>query len=169
VSSQETAGVQYGALVIEQLAQERSRQASLEARGVAVVTTSGVLVSLLLGLVAATTSAKSFMLPRAAHGPLVVALGSFVFAAVLGITTNIPLPYLEPTAAALRKLHTLYYWEGAPEIASLRVSESRVGVLARARCLNNWKACAVVVAVIAQVIALGSLSIAVLNILRARR
>src|SRR5690348_2751196 len=53
-------GSVYGAFVSRQLDDERSRKESLEARAAGVITSSGVLVTLLFGLAAITTNTKNF-------------------------------------------------------------------------------------------------------------
>jgi hypothetical protein len=91
------AGTAYGELIACQLAEERGRKTSLEARGVTVITTSSTLATLLFALTAAgLTSARAFRLPDLAKLPLVLALCAFVAAAVLVLLTNVPLRYCEP-------------------------------------------------------------------------
>lgn len=54
----------YAAYVNEQLAAQDSRKTSIEQRGIAVITTSGTLVSLLFGLVAVLTAADDYQYPE---------------------------------------------------------------------------------------------------------
>jgi hypothetical protein len=77
----------------EQLAAEDRRKASFEQRGLAVVTTSGALVTLLFGLAALSTKSQSFVLEDAAKPPLVGALVLFVLAAIGALVTNFPVKY----------------------------------------------------------------------------
>jgi hypothetical protein len=50
IAARPTAGLVYGPLINAQVEDEQARKTSLEQRGLAVITTSGVLVSLLFGL-----------------------------------------------------------------------------------------------------------------------
>jgi len=122
-----TAGFDYGALIIETLSEERDRKKSLEQRGLAVVTTSGALVSLLFAIGAVVTSAESFHVPGVARTLLAVGVGLFAAAAVAGIRTNRPLEYAEPGAGDLLQLTEEKYWEAerGPSAVALGSFEPR--------------------------------------------
>jgi len=92
----------YGAFVDAELQAQDARKASFEQRGVAVVTTSGVLVTLLFALAGLSTSASTFVLPHSARPWLVVALVAFVLAAVAALATNFPLRYEAVTGEQIR-------------------------------------------------------------------
>src|SRR5215470_18460291 len=77
----------YAAYIQSLLDHEQDRKTVLEAKASAVITTSGVLVTLLFGLVAVVTGAKTFKLPEASHGWLIAAILLFVVATGLGIAT----------------------------------------------------------------------------------
>ena len=84
----------YGAFVDAELRAQDARKVSFEQRGLAVVTTSGVLVTLLFALASLSTQSKAtFVLPHSARLWLVAALVVFVLAAVAALATNFPLPY----------------------------------------------------------------------------
>lgn len=104
------AGAAYSQLISDQLAEERTRKSSLEARGVTVITTSGTLATLLFALTAGLTSVASFKLPGGAKLPLLLALVAFIVAAVCGLTTNMPLKYREATPQGLARLVDARYW-----------------------------------------------------------
>src|SRR5690348_5642945 len=93
------AGRAYAQLIADQLLEERTRKASLEARGITVITTSSALSTLLFGLTAGLTTLSRFRLPPAAKLPLVLTLATFVFAAAFSLAVNMPLRYREPTVA----------------------------------------------------------------------
>ncbi|MFC3453060.1 hypothetical protein [Amycolatopsis speibonae] len=80
----------YRTLLLDQLADERSKKGSIEQRGIAVITTSGTLVAVTLGFVALATRAPGFTLPHTAVILLVSALTVLVAAAVLGLLINVP-------------------------------------------------------------------------------
>jgi hypothetical protein len=77
------------------LERQDARKSSLEQRGLGVITTSGVLVTLLFGLAALSTKAQTFALPKSAGYFLVLALVLFFAAAITAILTNVPLEYDE--------------------------------------------------------------------------
>src|SRR5215207_5830795 len=81
----------YAKYIDEQTAAQEARKTSLEQRGLAVITTSGALVTLLFGLTALSVRPDSrFVIPDVAAALLVVALAFFVLAALLAIVTNLP-------------------------------------------------------------------------------
>jgi hypothetical protein len=156
--SEESAGAAYSELIAEQLAEERSRKASLEARGLSVITTSGVLVTLVLGLAAIVTQAATFKLPEAANRLLVFAGALFVLAAVGGIGVNFPMPYREVGVTALRRLTELHWWNNKVAPARRRTAEARINVLAAARSANVWKVRFLLAALVLEVLAVVTLA-----------
>ncbi|OPY77672.1 MAG: hypothetical protein A4E65_02654 [Syntrophorhabdus sp. PtaU1.Bin153] len=158
----ETAGGSvYGPLIKSQLAEEAGRKTSFEQRGVAVITTSGVLVSLLFGLAAVVTKSDTFVLPIPAKNFLVVSLILFVLAAVAGIISNWPLRYLQVEVSELKRFIEPKLWSGSSETAARRVAEAQVAVLARSRKLNLLKGRALLAGMILEVAAVVSLAMAV--------
>jgi len=84
----ESGGPLYLEYVKTVLERERERSASLQQRGIAVITTSGTLVTLLFGLTTLSTKAESFVLPEMAKPWLRFAMLFFLIAACVGIVTN---------------------------------------------------------------------------------
>ena len=165
-SAGETAGGNvYAPLIESQLAEEASRKTSFEQRGVAVITTSGVLVSLLFGLAAVVTKSENFVLPIQAKDLLVGSLVLFVLSAVAGIISNWPLRYVQLEVSDLERFTEPKIWSGSSETAARRVAEAQVMVLARARRLNLLKGSALLVGMIFEVAAVISLALAVTFIL----
>jgi len=133
-----------------------------------VITTSGVLVSLLFGLAAVVTGADAFEAPTPARVLLVIALVLFVVAAVLGILVNAPTDrYQEADTRDLRRLTDARYWEGRGPIGSRRAGEVRIRMLEAARVTNHTKALLLLGATIAEIAAVGVLAGAVADILLA--
>jgi hypothetical protein len=96
------AGV-YAEYLKEQLTAEDARKASLEQRGLAVITTSGALVTLLFGLVALSTKARqTFELEDEPKYLLAVAVGVFLLAALCALATNMPVTYARVSPDAIR-------------------------------------------------------------------
>jgi hypothetical protein len=155
------AGTAIGRLIDEQLAEERSRKTSLEARGLSVITTSGVLVTLILGFGGLVKGDKGLMLPGLAKFTLVGGLIVFVLAAAAGLYVNTPLAYVEVRAEDLRVWLEPRLWEAQSVGGEVRAAEARVEVLAAARALNDRKAIVLVGAIGAEVVAIALLAVTV--------
>ncbi len=161
------AGRAYGQLIADQLMEERSRKASLEARGVAVITTSTALATLLFALTAGLTATSKFKLPVSAKLPLLLTLVTFVFSAAFSLAANLPLRYREPTPAGLAKLVNSDYWKAPVEIGEIRVAEAQVASIAAARSANNLKVMLIVGAIFFELLAIPFLAWAIAEILYA--
>ena len=75
----------YGALLRDEIAAQDQRKASFEQRGLAVIITSGTLVTLLFALAALSTKEKAtFILPGAAQDWLTAALAMLLEVLALG-------------------------------------------------------------------------------------
>lgn len=61
--------------------------------GLAVITTSGALVTLLSGLAALVAGVEKYTVPASTKDWLVGAVFMFVLASIAGLLTNVPLPY----------------------------------------------------------------------------
>jgi hypothetical protein len=158
--SDSSAGTSYGQLIADQLAEERARKSALESRGITVISVSGVLCTLILGLTAGVTTSTGFRFVAFVRVPLVLALVAFVSAAACGLLTNLPLRYKEPTARALVGLLNVRYWTGPEEIGELRVAEAQVTILSAARTANGLKARLLLAAVLFELLAVAFLSCA---------
>lgn len=152
----------YAAFVTERLADQEARKESVERRGMAVVTTSGTLVSLLFGLVAFITDDDGFRIDAVGEAILLLGLVCFVAAAVLGLLTNLPRDYtnIDPTDAfgsdALKQ-----YWNDDRAAAHMRLTATRVGMVATAQTRNEEKAQLLLKAMIAEVVAVFFVAVAV--------
>jgi hypothetical protein len=162
------AGRAYGQLIADQLTEERSRKASLEARGVTVITTSSALATLLFALTAGLTATSKFILPVSAKLPLLLTLVTFVFSAVLSLVVNVPLRYREPTLAGLAGLLNSNYWKAPAEVGEIRVAEAQVTSLAAARYANNLKGRLLIGAIFFELLAIPFLAWAIAEILYTR-
>ena len=134
---------------------------SLEQRGLAVITTSGVLVTLLFGLTALSVRrAATFVIPDTAAVLLVVALVFFVLAALCAIFTNLPRSYEGVTVAALRGA-VKDRWDDSEEVASQMVALTRLKTLASAKKNNDAKGIALVAAMCLEILAVALVGAAV--------
>ena len=154
----------YAAYIRDQLSDQDARKSSIEQRGIAVITTSGTLVSLLFGLVAVLTGADRYQLPGGAESWLFAAMIFFVVAAVAGIVTNLPLWYIGVKAGDLRSA-VKQKWADAPSVAEQRVAATNAKVLERAMQLNTAKGFILLVAITLEVVAVVCLAGAVRVIL----
>ena len=155
----------YAEYIQAQVEREEERKKSLESRGVTVITSSGTLATLLLGLVAIATRAEAtFDLPDGARLPLGLALGAFTVAALLAIITNIPLLYQEAKLEGLEGVvdHSL---ADSEDEARETVARNMLRVLSSAREKNRIKAWALCLALGAEAVAVGFLAWAMLEIL----
>lgn len=156
-------GLEYSAYAEALLAAQDARKASLGQRGLAVITTSGTLVTLVFGLVALLTKANDYRLPHSAHGWIGTALVSFVIAAVLGLVSNVPLNYGGPNFDGEGTLRAV--WDDEGVVARRRVTETRLNDYRQAQKRNGFKAWVLVAGMAFEVGAVVLLSIAVAIIL----
>lgn len=159
-----TAGDRYLELVREQLTEERARKASLEQRGITVITSSGTLVTLLFGLTALATKTQNYELPPPAGAMLALAALLFVFAALAGIAANWAFYYIEVEPDGLRGLQD-EDWGGDEGEAAKAVAAAWTDIIEDARIHNALKGKIVRVAMSAEAGALASVLAAVVVVL----
>lgn len=149
-SADDLAASAIGEFVAEQLAEERLSKTSLEARGLALITTSGAFTTLVLGIAALVGEAS---LPAASRALLVLSLAVFVVAAVMGVVVNMPADYDEPSAESLRNVLSEH---GERDLLTgvRAVGNSRLDVLETARNNNKTKACRLLIGAVAQIVAM---------------
>ena len=154
----------FAALVTELVTAEDDRRESLEKRGNSVITVSGTLVTLLLGLGAVVAGKGQFKVPEAARQPLSFAVLAFVVAALLAIATYAPQPARITDPGELSRLLPTYWDQGA-DFALKKTTATRLQQLKSAQAANDFKARLLLGAVAAQVTAVIFLAWAVLTIL----
>jgi hypothetical protein len=135
-----TVGDAFAALLDDKVNSERSKKASLEARGLAIITASGTLVTLLLGLAAVLTKAQGFAPSTTARFLLTGAIAAFLVAATLGIYCNIPLRYQEIAPESLKGLTAQEVWAADGRWAQREIAAARLGELMAACDANERKA-----------------------------
>ena len=92
-----------GKAASDELKVEWDRKNSLEQRAITVVTTSGVLVTIVFGFTALVQKGTNFVsLLDHQKVPLIVSLSFFVFSALLAVMVNAPAPYSAIRAGFLR-------------------------------------------------------------------
>jgi hypothetical protein len=165
--STDIAGVAYADLIKDQLTQERARKASIEARGIGIITTSGALVTLLFAVPAlATTSAATYTLPSGARVLLVISVFLFLIAALAGLMANMPTPYDEVHEDGLDDMVKPTWWSDADKASADRaVAAARVGIIKSGREASSQKAWFVIVGIGVEVAAVTVLAAAAVVIL----
>jgi hypothetical protein len=156
-----TAGEVLAAHLTAALAEERVSKASLEARGLSLVTTSGAFVTLVLAIAALVGDRP---LNGLARTMLVLASVGFLVAAVAGVLTNRPMDNDEPKPASMLSLVEEHY--GKPDGLGVRaVARDQASTLVASRSNNDRKATCLRVGVWAQVAAMTLVAVAGIAVL----
>jgi hypothetical protein len=125
----------------------------MEARGTSIISTSGVLVTLLLGFATLVTKANDYKLPTSANWLLIGAGCLFVVAAVFGIAANSPIPYVRTEPESLVELIAPTEWQLDGSEADRQLTHARLKELMDARIRNGFKAWLVVVGLCFEILA----------------
>lgn len=135
----ETSGSSYSELIEAELRDEAERKRSIEARGLAVVTSTGVIVAIAVPL-------GSAFIPAGAEFPAealaFVIFGTLLLATgvVCGIVANAPVLFDVAEGAFLRQItESERFWTAPKSIGSRRSAEVRVKELLAARKANTRK------------------------------
>lgn len=164
--AREFAGLAYEELIREQLSEERARKVSLQQRGLAVVTSSGTLVTLLFAIGAVAIDSETFELPALARVFFTLALVAFATAGILGILTNRPDLYEEVDVAWLDKTLKPIAWNyDDVALARRRASEARVRSIESFRNRNPRHVSLLTRAITAEVVAVGFVGIGIAIVL----
>ena len=152
----------YAAYIKDQLDIQDARKTSIEQRGLAVITTSGALVTLLFGLTTLTTKrGPTYDIPNWAASCLIVALGLFILAAVSAIVTNVPRSYQGVTVDALRAAVKGRRWEEDTEAeASKMVALTQLTVLEAAKKVNTQKGRFLIAGMVLEIFAVALVGVA---------
>lgn len=130
----------FAAVIDNELQQERARTASLEQRAMAVVTSSGVLVSLVFGFGTLLKGQRGPHLSAGARVLLASALLAFVVAAVMSLLTNKPRAYKPLGVKSDLTRMVTELWKITGDNARRSVAEFRVDEVDRWRDNNEIKA-----------------------------
>jgi hypothetical protein len=147
------------------LTEEEKRGSSLQARGLAVVTTSGTLVTLLFAIakfgLSSETPAK---IPTASRWLLAAAAVAFVAAAVGGLLANLPRALVRPRLSNLTELIETR-WGGPAGSAEKTVALARARQLRELERGNDSAARSVLTGLAAEVVAIALAAAAVVLVL----
>jgi hypothetical protein len=165
-SGEEPTGVEaYADFVADELEAQDKRKTSFEQRGLAVITTSGALVTVLFALAALSTKeADTFVLPHAARTWLFIGLGLFFFSAVAALLTNAPFIYQAVDAESVRERLR----EDPPRKSDAAIKDiayTRIDALESAKAKNSIKGWALAAAIVLEALAVGCVAVAVTIIL----
>lgn len=151
----------YADYIALQVAREDQRKSSLEARGVMVVTTSGVLATILLGLATLTKKQDAaFALPDSARWWIIAALVCLALAVVGALVTNFPLRSDEADVGGLRRLID-QFWDDPGSEAEKTVAKNRVSIIKSAKKANRLRARSLFAAMCFELLALVAIAVAV--------
>lgn len=155
----------HGEFLADLLRGQDDTKSSLDARALSVITSSGTVVGLMFGLVAAISGAKNFELPSAADGPLTMAVVFFVMASVVSLGVIAPIwRYKTPIPGSLKKLRD--NWDESEKTARRRVYATRVVQYETALRTNQLKALVLAIAVFFEIMGIGTVARAVVVIVR---
>jgi hypothetical protein len=142
---------QYAEFTQEQLTAEETRRTSLEQRGLAVITSTGVLATLAFGALALVKQRDATPIPEPGGYLLVGGAVVFLLAAVLALVTNAPLRHraIDPSSM-VRSMRE--HWADDEPTARARVTATRTRLLATTRSANDLKALVLLAAMTAEVL-----------------
>lgn len=141
-------------LLVDQLADERAKKASLEQRGVAVISTSGALVTITLGFVALATRDGSPRLQSTVVLLLLTALAGLVAASAAGLLVNLPARTPVVDAGDLADIATGAAWETSDLDSSRTEYQLQARILIGLRDVNQTRARVLFLALLLEVLAL---------------
>ena len=159
------AGEVFADYVKEQIDLEDKRRASLETRGVGVITVSATLVTLLFGISAVATNQPGFVPAGDIRARLTWALIAFAASSVIAIGTTVPLAISTVDASRLAP-EVRKRWDATPDAARKATTATRVADLASLQRVNTIKSVLLLAAVAVQVVAVLLLAWSVTVLLR---
>lgn len=151
--SAEDQGKTFAEFVRRELEAERERRRTFDARGVAIITTSSSLTTLIAAVGAFVSGRPGFRLPSGAVGPLTLTLLAFAVAGLLGLMSTRLTLYAVTTPAVLREMLN-ERWATDEVDAGNFVAEQDVTTIESLRNGKNEKAGWLVAALVSQVVGL---------------
>ena len=152
-------------LITKEQDAEQSATASLQARGLAVISSSGTMVTLLFGLSAVASTAQHFKLPATAKPPLYAAAVLLVAAAIAGIATNSPRGSKLTALQGLRPLLESPYWGYPAGPARQEVARTQLTIAEAARAGNRVRARFLFAGIILEIAGIASTMVAVIALI----
>lgn len=146
----------YADFVQELLTAEEARRSSLEQRGLAVITSSGVLATLGFGSLAIAKKGDHIALSTSSAPLLVAGAIALLLAAAFALATNVPLRHRAVNLVTLKdklREHTA----DEEKIGQIRVTSTRLQLLQTTRHGNDLKAVLCLVAMASEVVGIALL------------
>ena len=143
--------------------EECQRGESLESRGRAVITSAGVMVTLLLALAAIATKTSALKIASGSLIFIAAAVSSFALAAIAAVATAAP-QTAHLVAPDQFEMAIKSVWDRPRDVALKRITVTRVRQLTDAQRSNTRKAIVLLAAVSLEVVAIIFLATAVLRI-----
>jgi hypothetical protein len=153
---------QWVAFVDHEVAVEEARKSSIEARGVAAVTASGAVATILLALITVTKKSGQSVLvvPGSARPWVVTALTFFLVSAVLGLLTNVPVN-LHWVKRKEISAYIYAHWSASLGATQQEVMDHQIKRLSKLNKWNTLKGYVLMGAMFSQVVAIAFIAIAV--------
>ena len=159
-------GASYSDTIKSALAEERATKTSIEQRGVGIVTTSGVLATLLFGFGAFVYGSKSPNISSEGTGFLITSVVLFVVAATFGLLANRPAKYREADIPSLRERTEKEEWhKPSPAEAARRDSILNVNIIEVYRQTNATKSMFVYIGIGVEILAVSCVASVLIVIL----
>jgi hypothetical protein len=159
------AGPVIAELIAKEVEAARASAASVQSRGLAVISSSGTLVILLFGLSALATKAQNFSLPTHTKLPLYLAAVFLVLAALAGIATNLPRKRDAIPPSKLRPLLEADLWSAPAVHAQREVAMSQLTVFESERRSNVKMAYLLIAAIMLEIIGIACVMWAVVTLI----
>lgn len=162
-SSTEDAGSVYADFIEKELDDQRASKTSMEQRAVAVATTSGVLVTLLLGFTSISRKQDGGLhIPSSAHLWFYLALGALVVAVVAALFAKIPLRHAYEGSTPEGLYETIKsHWDDSATDARRRVAATRIKLFRSYQRGNTFKGKMLGLAIASEAAAVGFLAVAI--------
>lgn len=159
-------GGRYLSLLLDQPTDERAKKGALEQRGIAIISTSGTLVAIVLGFVALATRSQSYTLPPTAVLLLVLALAGLVAASAGGLLINMPARTPIIDAGELAEVAEQADWNRVNPDSLRAEYRIQAKLLIELRKVNRVRARLLIFALLVEVLALGLMAASVTLVLR---
>ncbi|HKS49335.1 MAG TPA: hypothetical protein VJT49_30350 [Amycolatopsis sp.] len=159
------AGPVIAALIVKEAEKAEAAAGSVQSRGLAVISSSGTLVTLLFGLAALATKVQNFVLPGSTKLPLCLSALFLVLAAVLGIATNLP---RGTEAVALRDLRPLLEdraWNAPAVNADQQIARTQLTTVESTRKRNIKVARLLITAISLEIVGIACVMWSVLSLI----
>lgn len=163
--SGEVAGPVIAQLITSEVERAQAATVSLQSRGLAVISSSGTLVTLLFGLSALATNVEGFTLSGWTKLPLIVAASFLVLAAIAGIATNAP---RQRHALGLEQLGPLLddeMWSARAREALQATARAQLAIAKAARVANGRMARFLLVGIVLEIAGVASIAWAVIALI----